>query len=110
MRRIRLKAAAVAAASFPLILMLNSCGIQPARPPVTEENFDNATKDYADRTFKEGQDIFRFDTFGSEVFWAQTGLHRAIAGAKNGGVGPGVSPKTALALGLKVDMFRVPPG
>jgi hypothetical protein len=110
MPRRRLRAAAVAVASFPFILALNSCGIHPAKPPVTEENFDHATKAYADRMFSEGQDVFRFDTFGSEVFWAQTGLHRAIAGAKNGGVGPGVSPKTALALGLKVDMFRVPPG
>src|SRR5947207_5979407 len=101
------KAAAIAAAfSFPVLLALNSCGIHPARPPVTEENYDNATKEHADVTFKQGQDIFRFDTFGSEVFWTQTRLHQAIAGAKNGGVGPGVSPKTALALGLKVDMFR----
>src|SRR3954465_12714311 len=104
------KKAAVAAAALPLALALNSCGIHPAKPPVTEENFDHATKAYADKMFSEGQDIFRFDTFGSEVFWTQTRLHQAIAGAKNGGVGPGVSPKTALALGLKVDMFKVPPG
>jgi Cytochrome c len=93
-----------------LVLALASCGVHPARPPVTEENFDHATKAHADRMFAEGQDIFRFDTFGSEAFWTQTGLHRAIAGAKNGGVGPGVSPKQALALGLKVDVFKVPPG
>jgi hypothetical protein len=30
------------------------------------------------------------------------GLHKAIEGAKHGGVGPGVSPKLALALGLNV--------
>jgi hypothetical protein len=101
--------AAVAAAAFPLALALNSCGIHPAKPPITEENFDNATKAHADRMFSEGQEIFRFDSFGSEAFWTQTRLHQAIAGAKNGGVGPGVSPKTALALGLKVDMFKVPP-
>ena len=35
-------------------------------------------------------------------------LHKAIAGAKNGGVGPGVSPKTALAVGLKVDADALP--
>jgi hypothetical protein len=28
---------------------------------------------------------------------------KAIAGSANGGVAPGVSPKTALAVGLKVD-------
>ena len=44
------------------------------------------------------------ETFGSEAFWGDTlELHKAIAGAKNGGVGPGVSPKAALAVGLKVD-------
>jgi hypothetical protein len=110
MRRIRPPAAAVAAAAFPIAFMLNSCGIQPAKPPVTDESYSGATKDYADRMFKEGQEIFRYDSFGSEVFWTQTGLARAIAGEKNGGVGPGVSPKTALALGLKVDVFKVPPG
>jgi Di-haem oxidoreductase, putative peroxidase len=110
MPRTRLRAAATAVASFALVLVLNSCGIHPAKPPVTEENFDNATRVHADRMFSEGQEIFRFDTFGSEVFWTGTRLHQAIAGAKNGGVGPGVSPKTALALGLKVDMFKVPPG
>src|SRR5438067_13901069 len=35
-------------------------------------------------------------------------LHRAIEGAKLGGVGPGVSPKTALAVGLKVDVDTLP--
>jgi len=30
-------------------------------------------------------------------------LHTAIAGERNGGVGAGVSPKTALSVGLKVD-------
>src|SRR6185503_5246309 len=58
---------------------------------------------------KQGKQIFRFDTFGDEVFWGDTlKLHKAIAGAKLGGVGPGVSPKTALAVGLKVDMDALP--
>ena len=35
-------------------------------------------------------------------------LHKAIAGEKNGGVGPGVSPKTALSVGLKVDADALP--
>jgi hypothetical protein len=35
-------------------------------------------------------------------------LHEAIAGAKLGGVGSGVSPRTALAVGLKVDMTALP--
>src|SRR5256886_11631948 len=57
----------------------------------------------------EGRRIFRYDTFGSEAFWGDAlQLHRAIAGEKNGGVGGGVSPKTALSVGLKVDAERVP--
>src|SRR4051812_34981342 len=54
--------------------------------------------------FEQGKRTFRFDTFGDEAFWGDTlGLHKAIEGANLGGVGPGVSPKTALAVGLKVD-------
>ena len=56
-----------------------------------------------------GQQTFRFDTFGDEAFWGDTlGLHKAIAGAANGGVGPGVSPRTALGVGLKVDVTALP--
>ncbi len=59
--------------------------------------------------FTQGQDIFRNDTFGSEAFWGDTlRLHDAIQGEQLGGVGPGVSPKTALALGLKVDGDALP--
>ena len=58
---------------------------------------------------EDGKQIFRFDTFGDEAFWGDAlKLHRAIEGAKFGGVGAGVSPKTALAVGLKVDMDALP--
>ena len=56
-----------------------------------------------------GRDTFRFDTFGDEIFWGDTlKLHEAIEGSANGGVGGGVSPKTALAVGLKVDAEALP--
>jgi hypothetical protein len=59
---------------------------------------------------REGRRIFRFDTFGDEEFWGDTlRLHSAIAGEALGGVGPGVSPRTALAVGLKVDAQSLPP-
>lgn len=58
---------------------------------------------------EQGRKIFRFDTFGDEDFWGGVlGLHQAIQGANLGGVGPGVSPKTALSVGLKVDMDALP--
>ncbi len=58
---------------------------------------------------KEGRQTFRFDTFGDEEFWGDSlKLHHAIAGKNLGGVGPGVSPKAALAVGLKIDMDALP--
>ncbi len=70
---------------------------------------DRQIKAHAERMLEEGRNIFRFDTYGSEAFFGDAlQLHRAIAGAANGGVGPGVSPKTALAVGLKVDVDALP--
>ena len=60
-------------------------------------------------TIATGRQVFRYDTFGDQDFWGGTlHLHQAIAGAANGGVGPGVSPATALAVGLKVDSDALP--
>ncbi|HUR46801.1 MAG TPA: hypothetical protein VMZ27_13065 [Candidatus Saccharimonadales bacterium] len=57
----------------------------------------------------EGRQTFRYDTFGDQSFWGGAlKLHQAIAGASLGGVGPGVSPSTALAVGLKVDAEALP--
>src|SRR5918993_3705249 len=57
----------------------------------------------------QGKQIFRFDTFGDEDFWGgQLKLHDAIQGEQFGGVGPGVSPATALEVGLKVDVRALP--
>ena len=56
-----------------------------------------------------GRHTFRFDTFGDEGFWGGTiRLHEAIEGGRFGGVGPGVSPRAALAVGLKVDVDALP--
>ena len=63
----------------------------------------------AGKLIAEGRHTFRFDTFGDEDFWGGAlKLHQAIAGAKLGGVGPGVSPRTALTVGLKVDSAALP--
>src|SRR6266700_7390062 len=85
-----------------------------ARPvvakPAAGKGFDAEIAHHGQVMLDDGRRIFRYDTFGSEAFWGDAlGLHKAIAGEKNGGVGPGVSPKTALAVGLKVDADALPP-
>ena len=63
----------------------------------------------ASNMLTRGRESFRNDTFGDESFWSgRLRLHEAIAGEANGGVGPGVSPATALAVGLKVDAEALP--
>ncbi len=73
------------------------------------EGFDQQITANGLPVLEDGKRVFRFDTFGDEAFWGDTlKLHRAIEGTKFGGVGAGVSPKTALAVGLKVDMDALP--
>ena len=72
-------------------------------------NFDAQIVANANEFLEDGRETFRFDTFGDEVFWGgQLQLHQAIKGAALGGVGPGISPVTALTLGLKVDVDALP--
>ncbi|MBV8209652.1 MAG: hypothetical protein JO133_06265 [Burkholderiaceae bacterium] len=74
----------------------------PANDQVIEANTEQMMSD--------GKRTFRYATFGDESWWGGTlGLHRAIEGSRFGGVGPGVSPATALAVGLKVDVDSLPP-
>ena len=83
----------------------------PKKGPVPQatRTFDAEIARHAQRMLEEGRQTFRYDTFGSEAFWGDAlQLHKAIAGSKNGGVGPGVSPKTALSVGLKVDADALP--
>jgi len=92
------------------ILTIAGCGptdlrpIERVAPAATDTTLSNSR-----RMVEEGRHTFRFDTFGSEAFWGEAiKLHQAIAGARHGGVGDGVSPKTALAVGLKVDSDALP--
>ena len=72
-------------------------------------NFDAQIVANANEFLEDGRETFRFDTFGDEVFWGDAlQLHQAIKGAALGGVGPGISPSTALSLGLKVDVDALP--
>jgi hypothetical protein len=70
---------------------------------------EGSTGQNEDRLISEGRQTFRYDTFGDEAFWGDTlKLHEAIEGSGFGGVGPGVGPAGALAVGLKVDADALP--
>jgi hypothetical protein len=74
-----------------------------------QQQFDLQISENAKQMMEHGRQIFRYDTFGDEAYWTgKLKLHQAIQGRKFGGVGPGVSPKTALTVGLKVDMDALP--
>jgi hypothetical protein len=76
----------------------------------SQDGFDGVVRQNVQQMVKDGRETFRFDTFGDEAFWGNTlHLHQAIEGANLGGVGPGVSPAAALAVGLKVDVDALPP-
>jgi hypothetical protein len=65
-----------------------------------ETPFDRVIKENVRAQVEQGRQIFRFDTFGDEEFWGdRLRLHEAIQR---------VSPRTALAVGLKVDVDALP--
>lgn len=107
MRRI---ACVVAACLFTLLL----CPLSAHHPAFAAESVPAQTLDINNfiktlALFNDGRQIFRFDTFGSEAFWGDTlKLHQAVAGSANGGIGPGLSPRAALGLGLRVDRHALP--
>src|SRR5229473_4716603 len=80
-------------------ILLLACMIAVSRSARagSENTHRNPVVENATQKVLQGEQIFRFDTFGDQAFWGDTlKLHQAIEGAKFGGVGPGVSPKTAL--------------
>src|SRR6185437_13785800 len=102
-------AGAVIASAAPPAGDNNTLSAKKAAAPAIAQGFDAVIARHSETMLEQGRKIFRYDTFGSEAFWGDAlELHKAIAGAKNGGVGPGVSPKTALAVGLKVDSDALP--
>ncbi len=86
-----------------LVLAAWAFAEQPAATPDDIEIDANAAK-----LLREGRETFRYDTFGSEAFWATTRLHEAVLGEKLGGVGPGLPAADALKVGLKVDVGKLP--
>lgn len=91
-------------AATAFVLTASGVADQPRR-----HTFDTQIRQNALELWERGRQIFRSDTFGDQAFWGgELELHRAIAGERFGGVGPGVSPRTALAVGLKVDVEALP--
>src|SRR5262245_24861239 len=114
--RVLIVAGAILLVSAVAVVQYAAARASQAQQPVAtsgsadHSSFDSVINQNAQRMIEEGRRIFRHDTFGSESFWGdQLKLHQAIVGEKLGGVGPGVSPKMALSLGLKVDAAALPP-
>jgi hypothetical protein len=81
-----------------------AAGIQPvaAHSPATALAPLPPPSQSADPRIIAGRDTFRYDTFGDEQLWTDVlRMHEAVAS---------VSPATALAVGLKVDVDALPPG
>src|SRR5215217_97678 len=73
------------------------------------KDFNYANEKNMKEMFDKGKAVFRFETFGDEVFWTdQLELQKAIADEKHGGTGKGITPKQALEAGLKVDLAVLP--
>ena len=84
-------------------------GVAPKAAVVRALATDSTIVENAKTLLEKGRAIFRFETFGDEAWWTDTiQLHKAIAGDRHGGIGAGVSPATALAVGLKVDIDAIP--
>jgi hypothetical protein len=110
--RVQEKSLRVDEKSFPVQeKQFHAQGPPPQSNPKREKlrNFDAQILANANDLLEDGRDTFRFDTFGDEAFWGGAlQLQQAIKGASLGGVGPGISPATALNLGLKVDVDALP--
>jgi len=82
---------------FILTMAFAISGFTPAMR--AQQTAETSERDRAIR-HKDGQAIFRFDTFGDEQLWTDVlRMHEAI---------PTVDPATALAVGLKVDVDALP--
>jgi len=92
---------ASAAAALAAILGCARAATAEARADMArEDEAKDPVVDGARHMIREGRHTFRFDTFGDEAFWTDTlKLDRAIEK---------VSPRTALAVGLKVDLDALP--
>ena len=81
-----------------LIYVITTGFVLAGGVPVAERAHAEAAQEEAKR--REGQEIFRYDTFGDEQLWTNVlRMHEVL---------PAVDPATALAVGLKVDVDALP--
>lgn len=77
------------------LLALAACGDSQTEPG---DDFDRPLDPLL---VAQGKEIFRYDTFGDEAYWSDTlRMHEVVAA--------GVSPATALRVGLRVDVDALP--
>ena len=115
--RRHLNRAGIAALTAAWVLVGVACSTRPkgvrtdpaVKAQAARGDFDDVVDRNSERMMREGKEIFRHDSFGSEAFWGdQLQLHKAILRDKKGGVGKGLSARAALQVGLKVDSRKVP--
>jgi cytochrome c5 len=93
---------ATAGAGALLLLALSPLAPASEQPEARRAAPPDPIVSHAQKMLDEGRQTFRYDTFGDQVFWSRTlKIHQALKT---------VSPRTALAVGLKVDADAVPPG
>jgi hypothetical protein len=86
-----------------VVLVLATIAVPSAKTAnkAATSQFLGSAEDNAKQLIDQGRHIFRFDTFGDEAFWGgQLHLQQSINN---------LTPRTALALGLKVDAQALPP-
>jgi hypothetical protein len=89
----------IGAVSMAFVLALTFAITQNA-PGLAAHETDGFSRDDGERHRRNGQAIFRYDTFGDEQLWTDVlRMHEVIAT---------VPPTTALAVGLKVDVEALP--
>jgi mono/diheme cytochrome c family protein len=100
MARKKLGASAALFLGISMVTITTAAVARPRPAPRASDKGDDAAKQAAERMIDEGRRTFRLDTFGDEAFWSGAlRLHEAIAQ---------VSPRTALGVGLKVDVEALP--
>lgn len=95
-------------------IILTKCSTKKSLRTEADESgnsnaWDASINSNVNEMMDKGRAVFRFETFGDEIFWTdKLQLNKAIADKKAGGFGDGLTPEKALELGLKVDLDILP--